>query len=137
MASASTPEAVARRRVAFVFVSQGLAGLAVMLWLTAKEHAQTLAILNKLGPNAAILITIFAVFGIALGLLKFELTDVIYVSLGMMAYMAMLPLLGAVLTSWLVVLIAITTRLLGMRQIGWVKISMADPKLEYVKTLGL
>ena len=137
MASALTPEAVARRRVVFVFVSQGLAGLAVMLWLTAKEHTQTLAILNKLGPHAAILITIFAVFGIALGLLKFELTDVIYVSLGMMAYMAMLPLLGAVLTSWLVVLIAITTRLLGMRQIGWVKISMADPKLEYVKTFGL
>src|SRR5205085_9960772 len=39
--------------------------------------------------------------------------------------------------SWFVVSIAITTRLLGMRQIGWVKINMQDPKLEYAKTFGL
>jgi len=137
MTSVSTPEAATRRRVLFVFVSQGLAGLALMLWLTATGHPQTLGILNKLGPDAAILIVIFAVFGVCLALLKFELTDVIYVSLAMMAYMAMIPLLGAVLTSWLVVLIAITTRLIAMRQIGPVKISMADSRLEYAKTLGL
>src|ERR1043166_2435982 len=137
MTAVLTPEAAARRRVLFVFISQGLAGVALMLWLTATEHARTLGILNKLGPDAAILIIIFAVFGVSLALLKFELTDVIYVSLAMMAYMAMIPLLGAVLTSWLVVLIAIATRLLAMRQIGPVKISMADSRLEYAKTLGL
>jgi len=120
-----------------VFVSQGLAGLAVMLWLTVVAHAETLGILNKLGPNAGILVLIFVAYGTALGLLKFELTDVIFVSLGMMAYMAMFPLFGAVLTAWLVVLIAIVTRLLAMRQIGPTKISMQDAPLEYVKTFGL
>src|SRR2546423_6494451 len=55
MSSVFNPDAAARRRVFFVFVSQGLAGLSVMLWLTAVAHTETLAILNKLGPNAAIL----------------------------------------------------------------------------------
>src|SRR5437899_4215505 len=138
MRPATTPEASAvRRRVFFVFASQGVAGLAVMLWTTAILHTRTLAILNKLGPDAAILIGVFVAFATTLALLKFELTDVIFVSLAMMAYMAMFPLLGAVMTSWLVVLIAIVTRLLAMRQIGPVKISMQDPAIEYVKTFGL
>jgi signal transduction histidine kinase len=138
MSSATTPEASAvRRRVFFVFASQGVAGLAVMLWTTAILHTRTLAILNKLGPDAAILIGVFVLFATTLALLKFELTDVIFVSLAMMAYMAMFPLLGAVMTSWLVVLIAIVTRLLAMRHIGPVKISMQDPAIEYVKTFGL
>src|SRR5437762_1261941 len=137
MTTATIAEATARRRVLFVFLSQGVAGLIVMLVVTAMLHARTLAILNKLGPDAAILIVVFVVYAVALGLLKFELTDVIFVSIGMMAYMAMFPLLGAVLTSWLVVLVAIATRLLAMRQVGPVKISMADAKVEYAKTFGL
>ena len=101
MSSAIAPEASAvRRRVFFVFASQGVAGLAVMLWTTAILHTRTLAILNKLGPDAAILIGVFVAFATTLALLKFELTDVIFVSLAMMAYMAMYPLLGAVMTSW-------------------------------------
>jgi signal transduction histidine kinase len=137
MSDASRSEAAVRRRVLFVFATQGVAGLALMLVVTALRHSEVSAVLDRLTPNGMIITVILAAFATALSLLKFELTDVIFISFGMMAYMAMLPLLGAVLTSWLSVIVAITTRLLGMREIGPVKISMDDPAVEYVKTFGL
>jgi signal transduction histidine kinase len=126
-----------RQRVIRVFVTQGLAGLTLMLWLTLQRRDQTTAILERLGPNASILIAIFVFFATALGLLKFELTSRIFVSLGMMAFVAMPPLFGVVISSWLAVLVAIATRLLAMLHVGPVKIDMEDPVPEYAKTFGL
>jgi signal transduction histidine kinase len=137
MAAPVDSEGAARRRVLSVFLFQGLLGLAVVVWLTWLRHDEPATILRNLGPDAPILILLFIAFSAVLGFLKFELTDLIFVSLGMIAYIAMPPLLGGVLASWITVLVAMSVRLLGMYQIGPVKVAMDDPVLEYVKTLGL
>ena len=89
-------KAATRRRVLYVFMTQGLAGLLVMVAVTALRFPQTATVIEKLAPNATILVAIFVAFATALSLLKFELTNVIFTSLGMMAYMSMLPLLGTI-----------------------------------------
>ena len=127
----------ARKRVITVFLIQGLAGLLVMLWLTWLRADETRAILTTLGGDAPILIAIFVVFATTLALLKFELTDLTYVALVIVAYMAMFPLLGMVLSSWIAVAVSIGTRLLALHQIGPAKIARQDPVTDYVKAFGL
>ena len=85
----------ARRRTITVFLTQGLAGLLLMLWVTWLRFDQTAVILHRLQPNAA---------GRhrhprsrsppTLALLKFELTELIFVSLVLTAYTVMIPILG-------------------------------------------
>jgi signal transduction histidine kinase len=127
----------ARRRVISVFLIQGLAGLIVMLWLTWLRRDQTMGILQALGGDAAILIAIFILFAATLALLKFELTDLVYVALVIIAYMAMFPILGVVLSAWLAVGVSIVTRLLALHQIGPARIARQDPVTDYVKAFGL
>jgi signal transduction histidine kinase len=127
----------ARRRVISVFLIQGLAGLIVMLWLTWLRHDQTVAILRALGDDGPILILIFIVFATTLALLKFELTDLVYVALVIIAYMSMFPILGVVLSAWIAVGVSIGTRLLALHQIGPARIARQDPLTDYVKAFGL
>jgi signal transduction histidine kinase len=127
----------ARRRVISVFLIQGLTGLIVMLWLTWLRHDQTMSILRALGGNAPILIVIFIVFATTLALLKFELTDLVYIALVITAYMAMFPILGMVLSAWIAVGVSIVTRLLALHQIGPARIARQDPVTDYVKAFGL
>ena len=79
------------RRVVAVYLTQGTLGLLLMIWMTWRHSGDAADIVHRLGANAPILITILVVFAAALQLLKFELTNVIYVSLGIMAYMTMVP----------------------------------------------
>jgi signal transduction histidine kinase len=134
--SPAAPETT-RRRVISVFLIQGLAGLIVMLWLTWLRHDQTLEVLHTLGGDAPILIAIFIAFATTLALLKFELTDLVYVALVMSAFMAMFPILGLVLSSWLAVFVSIVTRVLALQQIGPARIARQDPVTDYVKAFGL
>lgn len=134
---APVPPQTARRRVISVFLIQGLIGLMAMLWLTWLRHDQTAAILRTLGNDGPILIAIFVVFATTLALLKFELTDLVYVALVITAYMAMFPLLGVVLSSWIAVGVSIGTRILSLQQIGPAKIARQDPATDYVKAFGL
>jgi signal transduction histidine kinase len=127
----------ARKRVITVFLIQGLTGLLLMVWLTWLRHDQTLTVLQTLGGDAPILIAIFIVFATSLALLKFELTDLVYVALVITAYMAMFPLLGLVLSSWIAVAVSIGTRVLALQQIGPAKIARQDPVTDYVKAFGL
>ena len=136
MTTAVHPDA-ARRRVISVFLIQGLTGLLVMSWLTWLRADQTRGILNTLGGDAPILILIFVAFAATLALLKFELTDLTYIALVIVAYMAMFPLLGIVLSSWIAVGVSIGTRLLALQQIGPAKIARQDPVTDYVKAFGL
>ena len=133
----SGPEAAARRRVIGVFLTQGLFGLLTMLWVTWLRHDQAAAILQHLGSGGPALIVVFIAFASTLAMLKFELTELIYVALVITAYMAMFPLLGVVMASWLAVGVSIVTRIAGMLQVGPVKVSMHDPATEWVKTFGL
>ena len=135
--SPTDSEGAARSRVITVFLIQGLAGLALMLWVTALRHDQVPLLLGRLGSDAPILLAVFVAFATTLALLKFELNELIYVSLVLTAYMAFFPLLGVVLTSWIAVSIAVGTRILGMRQIGPAKIAVHDTRVEWLRTFGL
>ncbi|HJQ37823.1 MAG TPA: ATP-binding protein [Thermoanaerobaculia bacterium] len=132
-----SPEAAGRSRILSVFLAQGSAGLVLMIWLTWLRQDQVATVFQRLGDNAPILIAVFIAFATTLALLKFELTDQIYVSLVLTAFITFFPLLGGVLTAWIAVLVSIGTRILGMKQIGWTKISLDDPAIEWVRTFGL
>src|SRR5450759_378614 len=67
----------ARRRTITVFLTQGLAGLLLMLWVTWLRFDQTLTILHRLQPSATAVIVILVAFATTLALLKFELTELI------------------------------------------------------------
>ena len=137
MPTTTAPESANRRRVFFVFLTQGIAGLIIVVLATVMRWDEMRAVLERLGPNAPLLIIIFIAFAATLSLVKYELTNVIYVSLGITAYMAMFPLLGAVITAWLAVIVSIGSRVLAMHRIGPVSIEMDDPVLEWVKAFGL
>jgi signal transduction histidine kinase len=136
MAAQGDPQ-LARRRVISVFLIQGLAGLLLMSWLTWLRQDQVRGVLTTLGNDAPVLIAIFVVFATALALLKFELTELVYVSLVITAYIAMFPLLGTVLSSWIAVGISVGTRFLGLKQIGPAKIARQDAATDWVKLFGL
>jgi signal transduction histidine kinase len=136
MAPAGDPRS-ARRRVIAVFLTQGLAGLMVMIALTFLRREETMRILDALGGNGPILITIFIAFATALALLRFELTDLVYVALVITAYMAMFPILGPVLSAWIAAAVSIGTRVLSLQQIGPVKLARQDPFTDYAKAFGL
>jgi signal transduction histidine kinase len=126
----------ARRRTITVFLTQGLAGLLLMLWVTWLRFDQTVAVLHRLQPDAAIVIIILVAFATTLALLKFELTEQIFVSLVLTAYTVMIPILGVVMTSWLAVIVAGFARVLALKQIGPAKIESTDRVVDRVKTFG-
>jgi len=127
----------ARRRTITVFLTQGLAGLLLMLWVTWLRIDQTAAILHRLQPNAAGVILILIAFATTLALLKFELTELIFVSLVLTAYTVMIPILGVVISSWLAIAVAGFARVLALKQIGPAKIEPSDRFVDQVKTFGL
>jgi hypothetical protein len=135
--SSTDSGAGSRKRVIAVFLTQGLAGLSLLLFLTWSRMDETVRILGTLGSDAAILIAIFIGFATVLAMLKFELTDLIFVSLGMTAYFTFAPLLGVVVTSWLAVSVAMVTRILGMRSIGPTAGIARDRETELARTFGL
>jgi signal transduction histidine kinase len=134
---AASPEAAARRRIMSVFILQGVAGLLLMIGMTWLRQDQVASVFQQLGDNAPIVIAVFIAFATTLALLKFELTEMIYVSLVLTAFMAFFPLLGGVITAWIAVGVSIFTRILGMKQIGWTKIAVSDPGAEWIRTFGL
>jgi signal transduction histidine kinase len=127
----------ARRRTLTVFLTQAFAGLLLMVWITWLRFDQTALILHRLQPNAAGVILILIAFATTLALLKFELTELIFVSLVLTAYTVMIPILGVVISSWLAVSVAGFARVLALKQIGPAKIEATDRVVEYVKTFGL
>jgi len=135
MPSATSTE-LARRHVITIFLVQGFAGFAAMVYVALVRRAQTAEILHSLGAHAFILIGIFIAFSATVALLKFELTEQIYVSLLTTACIAFYPLLGPVLTSWLAVLVAMGARILAVQQLGPIKTDTRDPVAEYVKALA-
>jgi signal transduction histidine kinase len=127
----------ARRRTITVFLTQGLAGLLLMLWITWLRFDQTVTILHRLQPNALGVILILVAFATMLALLKFELTQLIFVSLVLTAYTVIIPILGVVMASWLAVIVAGVARILALKQIGPAKIEPTDRFVDHVKTFGL
>src|SRR5689334_8850017 len=107
-----------RRRLASVLVAHGSIGFLILATVTVMRGYATGETMRALGPSGYILIVIFGAFALALSLLKFKLTDSIFVAFGLTAVTTMLPLLGPVLSAWIAVTASATSRLLGIRQIG-------------------
>src|SRR5258708_3598236 len=134
MPTSAGSDSNARRRVISVYVTQGVAGLGVMLLFTYLRLDQTRYILDKLGPNGPALLAIAAAFTLAMALLKFELTSEVFVSLVITSAIAFLPLLGGVLTAWMIVVIGTSVRWLSMRRLA--PAHDEDGPLEYVRTFA-
>ena len=126
-----------RRRVISVYLQHGAAGLLLLVAVTFVRADETAAIYHSLGASAPILIALLFLFAFALALLKFPLTEQIFVSLVITADIAMFPLLGVVLSAWLAALAAIAQRLVAMLGIGPSKLDMRDPRLEWARTFSL
>jgi signal transduction histidine kinase len=137
MAVTGSATAESRDRVVAGYRNQGAAGLGLMLsltWLRGDEPARVLA---ALGPSAWILLLVFFLFAFVLSFLKFHLTDEIFVSFAMLAFIAMVPLVGMVLSSWIAVASVIINRIGDVAGIGAVRVSMEDPAAEHMRTFGL
>jgi signal transduction histidine kinase len=126
-----------RKRVFAVYVQHGLAGLIILVAVTILRRGEPAAVLAHLGPSALLLVTLFFLSSVLLALLKFKLTEEIFVSLAVTVYIAMAPLLGMVLSAWIAVTAAAMPRLLGMAQIGPAKVDMHDARFEWVRTFAL
>ena len=126
-----------RRRVMTVYLQHGAAGLLILTAVTIIRAGETTSIHRALGPSAGVLIGLLFLFALTLALLKFPLTEQIFVSLVITADIAMFPLLGVVLSAWLAAGAAIVQRLLAMQDIGPAKIDMRDAPLEWARTFSL
>jgi signal transduction histidine kinase len=126
-----------RRRVFSVYLQHGVIGAIVLVAMTVIRRGEPSAVIAALGPSAPILLALFFLLATTLALLKFKLTEDIFVSLAMAAYIAMFPLLGMVMASWIAVVAAAGQRIFGMMQIGPLKVDMRDPSFEWARTLAL
>src|SRR3954454_21215032 len=92
-----------------ILIVYAIAGAAIVIWQTIARRDETAAIVRRLDHPWHV-IAIFVAFGLAAGMLKFKLTDKIFVSFQMIVCMAMLPILGGVLAAWIAVAAAMITR---------------------------
>jgi signal transduction histidine kinase len=129
-------EESSRRKLAATLVMQGSVGLLMMILITVIRSDTVPATLAALGSSAPFVVAIFAAFALSLSLLKFKLTDNVFVALGLTAATTMLPLLGIVLTSWIAVIASATSRLLAIKQIGPNKSDLDDPLMDYLRAFA-
>jgi len=118
-----------------VFVVYAITGAAILIWQTVARREETAAILARLDHRWAV-IAIFVAFSLAAGLLKFKLTDKIFVTFLLIDCMAVVPILGGVLAAWIVVGAGTVTRILAVYRIGPIKYDGADPPVEYARIAG-
>ncbi|HEU4889138.1 MAG TPA: ATP-binding protein [Thermoanaerobaculia bacterium] len=126
-----------RKRVISVYLQHDVAGILVLVAATFLRRDEPAAIIEALGPSGPILIALFFLSSVTLALLKFKLTEEIFVSLAVTVYMAMCPLLGLVLSAWIAVIAAAAQRVLGMMHIGPLQVDMRDVPFEWARTIAL
>ena len=126
-----------RRRVFAVYVQHGVVGALALIGATVLLRDEPARVLRALGQSGVLLIALFFCFATILALLKFKLTEQIFVSLAVTAYIAMFPLLGTVMSAWLAVITAALPRLLGVLEIGPVKLDLRDLPFETARTCSL
>lgn len=126
-----------RKRVLSVYLQHGVAGILVLTVATFLRIDKPAAVIEALGPSGPILIALFFLSSVTLALLKFKLTEEIFVSLAVTVYIAMCPLLGLVLSAWIAVIAAAVQRVLGMMHIGPLQVDMRDGSFEWARTMAL
>jgi hypothetical protein len=97
-----------------LFVAHGIAGAAILVWLTVVRWEETAATLARI-DHGPLVVTIFVALTLASSLLKFQLTDKVFVSVILINSTAMVPLLGGVVAAWIAVFASVTSRLLALR----------------------
>jgi signal transduction histidine kinase len=125
-----------RRKLLTILFVQGSAGLLLFAALVMARHSDVGATLRAIGPTAPLLVFVLAAFAFALSLMKFKLTERVFVALGLTAATIMLPLLGVILTTLISVLASATSRFLAIRQIGPNKSDLSDPTVDYARMFG-
>ena len=128
-------EQIHRQWTVSLYLAIGATGLLVMLWQTFARAGETARIFRTI-PNATLVIAIFAAFTFAVSMLKFHLSEKIFMSLMLTSCAAMLPILGGVLTAWIVLSCAIISRFLGLHHIGPIKLDRRDPGQEHARIFG-
>jgi signal transduction histidine kinase/CheY-like chemotaxis protein len=118
-----------------LFIAYGIAGAVLLLWATIATWDETAATLASL-PGAPRVVLIFAALTLASAFLKFHLTDKVFVSFTLGACMAMVPLLGGVVTAWIAVAASVVARLLALRGIGPIKYAGGDRPVEHARIFG-
>ncbi|MBI2213385.1 MAG: GAF domain-containing protein [Acidobacteria bacterium] len=129
-------EQLSRRKLFATFLIQGSVGATLLAALTLLQWHETSATLAALGSSALPLLAIFVAFSLALAILKFKLTERVFVALGLTSATIMLPLIGPILTAWIAVFAAAFSRWLAIRQIGPIKSDLVDVTGDYVRMAG-
>jgi signal transduction histidine kinase len=129
--------APSRERLIRTSLVEGSLGLVLVIVVTLLRAGEIPGIIEALGPGAWLLVFLLYLFATALAMLRFHLTDEIFVSLSVTAFIASFPLLGIVIASWLTLLSSMTARALSMSGIGPTPMSMDDPVKERVRLFGL
>jgi len=129
-------EELSRRKMLATFLAQGSIGAILLVTLSWLRRDATRATLETLGTAALPLLVIFVVFAVALAMLKFQLTERVFVALGLTAATIMLPLLGPILTAWIAVFAAAFTRWLAIKQVGPIKSDLTDVTGDWVRIAG-
>jgi len=117
-----------------VFASQGALGLLLLVWMTVRRIDEPQAIAAALGQSFVPLLLIFFAFSLSLGLLKFSLTDVVFIAFSLTALTIAIPILGLVISAWLAVITAAIAR--GVTVLETLRRKGSDPLVEYVKVWG-
>ncbi|MBI2212437.1 MAG: GAF domain-containing protein [Acidobacteria bacterium] len=97
-------------RVMRIFVVQAIAGVVTLLAVTFLRAEETERIYADLGDLGPLVVLSFFGFITMLGLFKFQLTRLVFVSMVISGCIAMFPILGPVLSSWIAVLAAMAAR---------------------------
>lgn len=126
-----------RRLTIASFASLGLVGLATLILMSVLRFDEAVRIHHDLGDRGTALVLIFAAFCLTLALLRFELTDLVFVNLVMIAIIAMFPLLGMVWSGWIATLSTIVPRVIRLLPLDVERQSLDDPPLEWTKMFGL
>jgi len=106
-------ETMTKARVKRTFLVQGVLGFATVVAATVLLIDETRSIFAELGMMGPVLVVAFFVFVSLLGLLKFELTNLVFVSMVLVGDISMIPVLGTVISAWIAVLAAMATRVLS------------------------
>jgi signal transduction histidine kinase len=126
-----------RQRVTRVYLQNGVVGAVILLMVTWLRRDEPRAVLERYGAEGVALVALFLLFATLLAMFKFPLTEKIFVSLVIIANIAMFPLLGLVLSAWIAVAAAVTQRVIAARRAGRARNEVTDRTEERARTLAL
>jgi signal transduction histidine kinase len=136
VAATTRSEEASRRKLLTTLLTQGAVGMVLFVAIAIARAGDVSSTLHAIGPSAPLLIVVLSAFALSLSVMKFKLTDRIFVALGLTAATIMLPLLGTILTAAISVLASALSRFLGIRQIGPNKSDLSDPQVDYARVFG-